>query len=598
VAGARHDSDDEEQPMPNARDPDRSSETDGLLRRLIDRLPAMLAYWDADKRNVVANEAYVSWFGFRPQDMVGLHIRDVLGQEVYAKNVAFMDAALRGEEQLFARTLVDTSGAVRHTQASYVPDIVDGDVAGFFVLVTDVTARVEAERALRRNVDQYRALARSLPDSFVLSFDSALRITFADGLALEAFGTTSEQLEGRGLYEALPTVADELAPRWRAALDGQKVRWHRTVGRSTYSLTAAGVTGADGVVFAGLVVGVDVTEDRRRAATDRGLQRIAATAVGGTSQAEIAEVVAATLLDLFQTDFAGVVAFEPGDAARILAMAPTMPVSLADAPFIFYNSGSATAQVAATGEPRLCEYGPPSDQTTSVGVLYESGIHIGAAAPIHVNGHLWGAISLGSADVDAIDGGTLAQLVDFAELVAVAISNREAWDTLAREAIADGLTGLPNRRAFDDYLARELTRAARLQLPLSLVLIDLDHFKQINDSSGHRAGDAVLVETAQRMTSLKREHEILARIGGEEFAWVLTDCDAEAAFTAAERLRLSIADSPYADNRTVTASLGVATTGKTLPDALTLIEHADQALYRSKRTGRNRTSTFDERPLD
>ncbi|GAB3263799.1 sensor histidine kinase [Nocardioides dilutus] len=127
-----------------------------LLRRLLDQLPALIAYWDRDARNVVANAAYVEWFGFQPAQMHGLHISEVLGAEVYAKNLPFITGALAGEEQLFDRTLVDQSGRVRHTQASYVPDIVDGDVRGFFVLVTDVTPRVEAQRAM----DEAQALAK------------------------------------------------------------------------------------------------------------------------------------------------------------------------------------------------------------------------------------------------------------------------------------------------------------------------------------------------------------------------------------------------------------------------------------------------------
>lgn len=127
-----------------------------LLRTLFDQLPALIAYWDADLRNVVANEAYVEWFGLTPEQVRGIHIRDVLGEEVYAKNLPHILGALAGQEQLFDRTLVDQAGRVRHTQASYVPDLVDGQVNGFFVLVTDVTPRVEAQRAM----DEAQSIAR------------------------------------------------------------------------------------------------------------------------------------------------------------------------------------------------------------------------------------------------------------------------------------------------------------------------------------------------------------------------------------------------------------------------------------------------------
>lgn len=127
-----------------------------LLRTLLDQLPALVAYWDADGHNVVANHAYVGYFGLHPDQIRGRHISDVIGADLYAKNLPFITGVLAGNEQLFDRTLVDQSGRTRHVQASYVPDVVDGVVAGFLVLVTDVTPRVEAQRAL----DEAQAIAR------------------------------------------------------------------------------------------------------------------------------------------------------------------------------------------------------------------------------------------------------------------------------------------------------------------------------------------------------------------------------------------------------------------------------------------------------
>src|SRR5512141_869073 len=107
---------------------DRETLDEGrLLHALFDRLPAMIAYWDRDLRNVVANDAYIEWFGFTPSRMRGIHIREVLGEAVYALNLPYIQGALAGQEQLFDRTLVDTLGRTRHTQASYVPDVVDGE---------------------------------------------------------------------------------------------------------------------------------------------------------------------------------------------------------------------------------------------------------------------------------------------------------------------------------------------------------------------------------------------------------------------------------------------------------------------------------------
>lgn len=120
-----------------------------LLRTLVDNIPAMVGYWDRDLHNVLANDAYVEWFGRAPGEMLGIHIRDVLGEDLFALNLPHIRSALAGEPQMFDREIVDASGVLRFSQAHYIPDVDDrGHVNGFFVLVVDVSARVAAEREL------------------------------------------------------------------------------------------------------------------------------------------------------------------------------------------------------------------------------------------------------------------------------------------------------------------------------------------------------------------------------------------------------------------------------------------------------------------
>lgn len=119
-----------------------------LLREIFDRLPPLMGYWDRDLRNVLANRAYLDWFGIEPETMAGMHIRDVIGADAFELNEQYMRDALDGLPQRFERTLIDHGGAVRHAQTAYLPDLVDGEVRGFFVLGQDVTARVEAQREL------------------------------------------------------------------------------------------------------------------------------------------------------------------------------------------------------------------------------------------------------------------------------------------------------------------------------------------------------------------------------------------------------------------------------------------------------------------
>jgi diguanylate cyclase (GGDEF)-like protein len=162
-------------------------------------------------------------------------------------------------------------------------------------------------------------------------------------------------------------------------------------------------------------------------------------------------------------------------------------------------------------------------------------------------------------------------------------------DALRRQATHDGLTGLMNRHSILARLSEEIARHNRERQPLSLLMVDLDRFKSVNDTYGHLAGDAVLSEAAARMSAVSRCYDGLGRYGGEEFMVVLPGCDLAAAMAQAERLREAIGVLPFAiPNRdlSVTCSIGVAVADGGGPQAL--IRHADGALYQAKAQGRNR----------
>jgi diguanylate cyclase (GGDEF)-like protein len=165
-------------------------------------------------------------------------------------------------------------------------------------------------------------------------------------------------------------------------------------------------------------------------------------------------------------------------------------------------------------------------------------------------------------------------------------------EEIYRMTIIDGLTGVHNKRYFLDFLEREIASAHRHQHPLSLVMMDLDHFKLINDERGHLAGDAVLKEMTARVKHRIRREDLFARYGGEEFSAVLTVTPLDGAIRFAEHVRDIISTRPFAfdgQEFIVTISLGVATVyNDASVDVLTLIKQADDNLYEAKRSGRNR----------
>ena len=180
----------------------------------------------------------------------------------------------------------------------------------------------------------------------------------------------------------------------------------------------------------------------------------------------------------------------------------------------------------------------------------------------------------------------LLMLNQFVAHATLSVRNTRLLDERERLATIDGLTGVSNRRQFDHVLSGEVSRAERSGEPLALVIFDLDHFKQINDTQGHLAGDEVLKTFAHVLSKAVREMDTVARYGGEEFALVLPRCDQHGAVLVVERVNHGLRSAEGLEG--VTVSAGVASLPANARDGLELIGAADEALFDSKRSGRDR----------
>jgi len=212
-------------------------------------------------------------------------------------------------------------------------------------------------------------------------------------------------------------------------------------------------------------------------------------------------------------------------------------------------------------------------------------------------GRLWQPVTREQVTVAVLelDWADPAVLEDLSTITLASLLGVEAAVTLQRiqlltelEIIArtDELTGLPNRRAWQEQLTRELVRSERIDAPLSVAMLDLDHFKSYNDTHGHQTGDRLLKQAAAAWSAELRPTDILARYGGEEFALALPDCPLEEALVVVERLRVVMPEG-------LTNSAGIATWDGS-EGAGDLLDRADQALYRAKRDGRNRSALAAE----
>ncbi len=206
-----------------------------------------------------------------------------------------------------------------------------------------------------------------------------------------------------------------------------------------------------------------------------------------------------------------------------------------------------------------------------------------------------GVMNLNRPRVDSFTRQEVRLAEAIAAQAALSIAGARLYQQTLELSFTDALTGVPNRRQLSQRLEQEFSRSVRFGDPLSLLMIDLDHFKQINDLHGHTVGDGVLRGIALLLRRNVRKVDIVARYGGEEFCLVLPRVAKAEAMEVAEKLRRSIAAAalPGPEGGTalhVTISVGVATLGIDADDAASLLEKADAALYEAKRLGRDRVA--------
>jgi diguanylate cyclase (GGDEF)-like protein len=207
--------------------------------------------------------------------------------------------------------------------------------------------------------------------------------------------------------------------------------------------------------------------------------------------------------------------------------------------------------------------------------------------PILNDTAFYGVIILAISDVPPRHYFAILRII--AETFAIHMGIQQRTGELIHHSYKDRLTGMYNRRFFDEAIARECLRADREQTCLSLAIIDIDHFKLINDQYGHPFGDNVLRKIAESVDKEVRQSDWVCRYGGEEIAVLLPRCSVETALECAERVRLGCAASSSACGlQSITVSIGVSSSGSSSITASALLAQADQALYRAKQSGRNR----------
>jgi diguanylate cyclase (GGDEF)-like protein len=324
-----------------------------------------------------------------------------------------------------------------------------------------------------------------------------------------------------------------------------------------------------------------LAEHQRLSEEAAALQRVATAVAAGATLREVAERAGHEVAELLALDIGVVVAFEDRtDLVRSIGQGTATGAATPELPaFIPIQPGSAIDRLRRSGVPERF------DERAAV-TLSMPPYRQRVAAPIVSGARLWGAMIVCTPRTDDLPCDTEERLARFAELMGMAIANADAQARLVAQATTDQLTGLVNHRAFHERLREEAAVARRQDRALAVAVFDLARFKQVNDTLGHVGGDAVLAETARRMSAAAREGEIVARIGGDELALLMPGVGGDEAHAAAERVRRAVVASPFPDAGMMTLSAGVCDLSQA-GDPEELLRLADGALYWAKAHGRD-----------
>lgn len=566
---------------------------DGAWRRsLMDTVADAVLVVGEDGLVRMANPAAGRMFGAPATELVRRPLTDLIA-------VRWPDGVMSG-----ARTRQPVPVAGRGPLGIQIPLVMRVDVMDMpggrsaTIVLGDRGVAVNTEESLRGQSGYVDGLVNSIQDG--------LLVVARDGHVIQV-NTRFLQMTGLTRADAIGAMPPhrwwsseavaELPARWRevtASGSGEIDTTFVTAAgeRRSVILGVAPLHDRSGTVAAHVATVKDVTERLRQqeriralAAEQASLRRVAEAVAQEADPAALFALVAGETAELFgaQTGFVWRI---DGEEATLVGLAGDDTQGL----------GTSIALQGDGPVPRVAQTGRAAQASYSVGAVDSPPLfRHGVAAPIHAGGGVWGCLHVASTVQRSTSpfAGTELQISRFADLVGLAIGNAETRRELAERAATDPLTGLLNHRSFHERFAAESERARRNGGGMSLVLIDLDHFKRVNDVFGHPAGDRVLVELARRMREVARTADVLARIGGEEFAWIIPDTDPDGAVAAAERAREVIAADPFPGVGPLTASLGVCSLDEAGDDTAALHAMSDEALYRAKAEGRNRVCRYE-----
>lgn len=560
---------------------------------LIENLPQdSLILFDRDLRFNVVVGAAVRESPLEAAEIEGRRLHEVIpGKqgEILARHYR---AALRGESRsLEYASVIDG----RDSWLRVVPVRERGEIVGGMAISQDITDRKRAERE-RELAEVGRQLMIDAMSEAYVALDSEGRITDWNEGATRMFGFSRAEVLGRPAKEVYVPEQNHAQFDWlierytRGERAGQRLDLrvdraarHKDGHLFTVELAAATLNHEGEVSIHTFMHDITARKDAEVEAEAHAADLAAlADATAALSRSTVPEearlAICRAATRIAGADVAIMFEPEPGGTGLRSTAAEGVESTWESLPFVGHTSGAVRAFTSR--EPLfISDLEGDGIASRSLG---RTGVVSALWVPIVRGDSALGVIAVGFASlVEELPERVMRAMTPLAAEAAVAIERAQLLNRLARMARTDDLTGLPNRRAWHLELARELARSRREGMPLTIAMVDLDHFKAYNDRHGHQAGDRLLKQAAAAWREALRESDLLARYGGEEFTVALPGCSLEEAEDLIERLR---SVTPEGES----CSAGLAQWDRS-ERAEELIDRADQALYLAKQRGRDRT---------
>src|SRR5947208_1466153 len=542
---------------------------EGQLRAIMDGVPAPVAYIDRDERCHYVNRTFLQYFGLTSEQVSRMRLPDIVGQGIYQSAQAMLTRALQGESTAFDRLVPGANGVRRWMTIRIVPDAASsGQVVGAFVLMNDIHGLKQAQEALRASEAELRLIMDNVP-ARVSYIDRDYRYRFLNRHNEEWLGASRRDLTGRRVSEVVGEERfHQLQPLLDRVLNGQEVTTEELLrqpdGKQRWeSIHYAPNRDSEGNVIGIYAVHTDIHQEKHNAEALRRANWMLSSHINNTPLAVME----------WDREF------------RLVRWSP-------QAENIFGWQAHEVLGMPITGNPLIHE----ADRETFAALAGrlmkgEEPRATGLTRNQRKDGETIWCEWYHSALLD--DQGGIVSILSFVQHVS---SRIEAEERLQDLATRDTLTGLPNRLLLHERLSQAISKARRAGQRVGVLFIDLDRFKNVNDTLGHRVGDELLKHVTRALSGALRETDLLARLGGDEFMVIVEDVDDPSVLSRIGQKLLDAIAQPFKIDQNdifVTSSIGISVYPDDSDDPDELMKHADVALYRSKELGVNRYQFLD-----